>query len=81
MLERETCWYKSSPSLTCTPISPVSFFGGCVCEGVPVHFLKRTRGVCVCLWTDNSSQDASAAGGDLGAGGTLLLGERGFFGL
>lgn len=79
------CWRErlvgiKAPSLIRTPISPVSFFGG-VCVRVCLCIFWKGREECVCLWTDNSSQDASAAGGDLGAGGTLLLGERGFFSL
>ena len=89
MLERERLVGIKAPSLTRTPISPVSFLGGvCVCVWgcAPVQFLKKKKKKrkderSVCLWTDNSSQDASAAGGDPGAGGTLLLGERGFFGV
>lgn len=78
--ERETCWYKSSLSHSRSHISCVFFGGGCECARVikrqeecvfvPLHY----RGLI-------TPQDASAAAGDLSAGGTLLLRERGFFSL
>lgn len=81
VLERERLVGIKAPSLTHTPISPVYFLGGesvclCVCFKdkecvlVPLQY----RGLI-------TAQDASAASGDLSAGGTLLSWECGFFSL
>lgn len=81
MLERAI--YISTLSYPHTFTSPVKLFLFCFFEGGTARSRPKSVRVCVCvsLCGSISRQDASAACGDLGAGGALLSGERGLLGL